>query len=128
MRQTGTYARDHLLVATSVQIAHTEYYTILVCRADQPADNRADCRSAKGNPSGIVAVMVGVMNDMIPRRRRRRTMRTMPPAIMRRGNRRRDECAHFRIGHIRALPANNLRQPRAQHEIPTASDSSQRTI
>ena len=57
-------------------------------RADQSADNRADCRRAKGDPSGIAAVMVGVMNDMAPRRRRRRTMRTMPPAMMRRGNRR----------------------------------------
>ena len=36
----------------------------------------------------IAAMMVGVMNDMIPRRRRRRAMRTMPSAMMRRGNRR----------------------------------------
>lgn len=28
VRQPGAHARDHLLVATSVQIAHTEYYTI----------------------------------------------------------------------------------------------------
>ena len=54
-------------------------------RADESAENRANCCRAKDNPSGIAAVMVGVMNDMIPRRR---TMRTMPPAMMRRGNRR----------------------------------------
>ena len=57
-------------------------------RADESAENRANCCRAKDNPSGIAAVMVGVMNDMMPRRRRRRTMRTMPPAMMRRGNRR----------------------------------------
>ena len=57
-------------------------------RADESADNRANCRRDKGNPSGIAAVMVGVMNDMIPRRRGRRAMRSMPPAMMRRGNRR----------------------------------------
>ena len=28
--QSGTHARDHLLIATSVKIAHTEYYTIAV--------------------------------------------------------------------------------------------------
>ena len=88
VRQPSAHARDHLLVATSVQIAHTEYYTILVCRrADQPTDNRANRRRAKGNPSGIATVMVGVMNDMMPRRRWRRAMRTMP-SVMRRGNRR----------------------------------------
>ena len=26
--QSGTHARDHLLIATSIQIAHAEYYTI----------------------------------------------------------------------------------------------------
>ena len=30
VRQPGTHARDYLLVATSIQIAHTEYYTIAV--------------------------------------------------------------------------------------------------
>ena len=28
VRQPGAHARDHLLVATSIQIAHAEYYTI----------------------------------------------------------------------------------------------------
>ena len=61
----------------------------LVCRrADESADNRANCRRAKGNPSDIATVMVGVMNDLIPGRRRRRTMRTMPTPMMRRSNRR----------------------------------------
>lgn len=57
-------------------------------RADESADNRANCRRAKSNPSGIATVMVGVMNDLIPRRRGRRTMRTMPTHMMRRSNRR----------------------------------------
>ena len=62
-------------------------------RADQPTDNRANCRRAKGNPSGIATVVVGVMNDMTPRRR---TMRTMPPAMMRRSNRRASRKRHSR--------------------------------
>ena len=59
----------------------------LVCRrADQPADNRADCRRAKSDPSDVPTVMMGVVNDMMPRRRR--AMRTMPPPLTRRSNRR----------------------------------------
>ena len=61
----------------------------LVCRrTDQPADNSSDGRRAKRDPSGIPAVMMGVVHDMMPRRRRRRTMRTMPPPMTRRSNRR----------------------------------------
>ena len=64
-------------------------------RADQSADNRADCRCAERDPSGVPAVMMGVVNDMMPRRRRRRAMRTMPP-VMRRGNRRASRQNHTR--------------------------------
>ena len=66
----------------------------LVCRrTDQSADNRADCRSSERNPSDVPAAAMGVVNDMMPRRRRR-TMRTMPPAMMRRGNRRASRQNH----------------------------------
>ena len=61
------------------------------CHADQSADNRADCRRAKRDPSGVTAAM-NVVNDMMPRRRRR-AMRTMPP-VMRRGNRRTSRQNH----------------------------------
>ena len=57
-------------------------------RADEPADNRADCRRAKRDPTGVAAVVMDVMDDMMPRRRRRRAMRTTSPAMTRRGNRR----------------------------------------
>ena len=67
----------------------------LVCRrADQSADNRADCRSSERNPSGIAAAVMDVVNDMMPRWRRR-AMRTMPP-VMRRGNRRASRQNHTR--------------------------------
>ena len=46
-------------------------------RADQPADNGANCHRTKRNPAGVAAVVMDVVNDMMPRRRRR-TMRTMP--------------------------------------------------
>ena len=60
----------------------------LVCRrANQSADNRADCGRAKRDPSGVPAVMVNLMDDMMTRRRWRRAMRTMPPPMMRCGNR-----------------------------------------
>ena len=50
-------------------------------RADQSSDNRADCGSSERDPSSVTAaVMMDVVNDMMPRRRR-----TMPP-MMRRGN------------------------------------------
>ena len=63
-----------------------------MCRgANQSADNCADCRRAKRDPSGVTAVM-DVVNDMMPRRRWR-TMRTMPP-VMRRGNRRTSRQNH----------------------------------
>ena len=63
-----------------------------MCRgADQPADNRADCRRAERDPTGITAVM-DVVNDMMARRWRR-AMRTMPP-VMRRGNRRTSRQNH----------------------------------
>ena len=55
-------------------------------RANQSADNSPDSGSSKRDPSGIVIVM-DMVNDMMPRRRRRRAMRTMPP-VPRRGNRR----------------------------------------
>ena len=55
-------------------------------RANQSADNRADYRRTKRNPSGIPATVIDVVNDMMPRRRWR-AMRTMPP-VMRRGHRR----------------------------------------
>ena len=64
----------------------------MCCRADQSADNRADCRRAERDPSGITAVMMDVVNDMMPGRRRR-AMRTMPP-VMRRGNRRTSRQNH----------------------------------
>ena len=61
----------------------------LVCRCtDQPTDNGTDCRRTKRDPTGVPAVMMGVVNDMMTRRRWRRAMRTMPPSMMRRGNRR----------------------------------------
>ena len=53
--------------------------------ADQPADNGPDrCRSER-DPAGV-AVVMDVVNDMMPGRRRR-AMRTMPP-VPRRSNRR----------------------------------------
>ena len=64
----------------------------MCCRADQSADNRTDCRRAKRDPSSVTAVMMDVVNDMMPRRWRR-TMRTMPP-VMRRGNRRASRQDH----------------------------------
>ena len=64
-------------------------------RADESADNRADCGRAKRDPSRVPAtVMMGVMDDMMPRRRR--AMRTMPPSMMRRGNRRASRQNHTR--------------------------------
>ena len=60
--------------------------------ADQSADNCADCGSSKRDPSGI-AIVMDVVNDMMPRRRRRRAMRTMPP-VPRRGNRRASRQNH----------------------------------
>ena len=64
-----------------------------MCRcADQSSDNRADCRRAERNPSGVTAVMMDVVNDMMTRRWRR-AMRTMPP-VMRRGNRRTSRQNH----------------------------------
>ena len=64
-----------------------------MCRcADQPADNGPDCCRAERNPSGVTAVMMDVVNDMMPGRRRR-AMRTMPP-VMRRGNRRTSRQNH----------------------------------
>ena len=56
-------------------------------RADQPTDNRTNSRRAERDPSGVPAVVVDMVNDMMSRRRRR-AMRTMPPPMMRRGNRR----------------------------------------
>ena len=64
-------------------------------RADQSADNRADCRRAKRDPSGVPAAVMDVVNDMMPRRRRR-AMRTMSPPMMRRGNRRASRQNHTR--------------------------------
>ena len=61
-------------------------------RADQPADNGANRRRAKRDPSGVPATVMDVVNDMMPRRRRR-AMRTMPP-VMRRGNRRTSRQNH----------------------------------
>ena len=64
-----------------------------MCRcADQSADNGTDCRRAERNPGGIPTVVMDVVNDMMPRRRRR-AMRTMPP-MMRRGNRRTSRQNH----------------------------------
>ena len=60
-------------------------------RANQPADNGPDCRRAERDPSGI-AIVMDVMNDMMPKWRRR-AMRTMPP-MMRRGNRRTSRQNH----------------------------------
>ena len=53
-------------------------------RADQSADNGSDRSSPERDPSGVALVM-DVVNDMMPGRRR--AMRTMPP-VMRRGHRR----------------------------------------
>ena len=61
-------------------------------RADQSADNGPDCRRAERDPSGVAAVMMDMVNDMMPRRWRR-AMRTMPP-VMRRGNRRTSRQNH----------------------------------
>ena len=55
-------------------------------RADESANNRADRSGPERDPPSIATVMVGVVNDMMPRRWRR-AMRTMP-SVMRRGNRR----------------------------------------
>ena len=59
--------------------------------ADQSADNRTDRGSSERDPTGVAAVMMDVVNDMVTRRRR--TMRTMPP-MMRRGNRRASRQNH----------------------------------
>ena len=68
----------------------------LVCRrANQPADNCANCRRAKRNPSGVPATVMDVVNDLMPRRWRW-AMRTMPPAMMRSGNRRTRRQNHTR--------------------------------
>ena len=76
----------------------------LVCRrANQPADNRSDCRRAKRDPSGVPAAVMDVVNDMMPRRRRRRAMRTMPPPMTRRGN-----CRASRQNHPRHENRNRL--------------------
>ena len=57
-------------------------------RTDQSANHRADRSGPERNPTGVpAAVMVSVVNDIMPRRGRRRAMRSMPP-VMRRGNRR----------------------------------------
>ena len=53
-------------------------------RADQSADNGSDRRRAKRHPAGVTIVM-DMVNDMMPRRRR--AMRPMPP-VPRRGHRR----------------------------------------
>ena len=67
---------------------------ISICRrADQSADNRADCRRAERDPSGVPAAVMDVVNDMMPRRRWR-AMLTMPPSMMRRGNRRTSRQNH----------------------------------
>ena len=63
-------------------------------RTDQSADNGPDSGSSERDPSGITAVMMDVVNDMMPGRRRR-AMRTMPP-VMRRGNRRASRQNHTR--------------------------------
>ena len=66
---------------------------ISMCRgADQSSDNRADCGSSERDPSGI-AIVMDVVNDVMPGRRRRRAMRTMPP-VMRRGHRRASRQNH----------------------------------
>ena len=62
--------------------------------ADQSADNRTDRGSSECKPSGIVIVM-DMVNDMMPRWRWRRAMRTMPP-VPRRGNRRTSRQNHTR--------------------------------
>ena len=54
-------------------------------RTDQPADDGSDRGGSERNPAGVAGVMIDMVNDMMPRRRR--AMRTMPP-MMRRGNRR----------------------------------------
>ena len=53
-------------------------------RADQSSDNGPDRGSSERDPTGI-AVMMDMVNDMMPWRWRR-AMRTMPPPMMRRGN------------------------------------------
>ena len=59
-----------------------------MCRgADQPTDNGPYRGSAERDPSSVTAVMMDVVNDMMPRRRRR-AMRTMSPPMTRRSNRR----------------------------------------
>lgn len=70
LRDIALFNNDHLLVTTSEQIAHAEYYTISLAsrRANQTADHRANGCRAKCDPSGVPAVMVGVVNDMMPRR------------------------------------------------------------
>ena len=61
-------------------------------RANQSTNNGPDCGSSECDPPGIALVM-DVVNDVMPRRRRRRTMRTMPP-VPRRGNRRASRQNH----------------------------------
>ena len=64
-----------------------------MCRgADQSTDNSPDRGSSERDPSGVTAVMMDVVNDMMTRRWRR-AMRTMPP-VMRRGNRRTSRQNH----------------------------------
>ena len=67
-------------------------YSSRCSRADQSADNRADCGSSERDPSGV-AFMMDVVNDLMPGRRRRRAMRTTP-SVMRRGNRRTSRQHH----------------------------------
>ena len=59
--------------------------------ADQSTNNSPDRGGTKRNPSGI-AIVMDVVNDMMPRRRRR-AMRTMP-SVPRRGNRRASRQNH----------------------------------
>ena len=40
-------------------------------RANQPTDNRTNSRRAERDPSGVPAVVVDMVNDMMSRRRRR---------------------------------------------------------
>ena len=75
---------------TSLQLAILPNSSMCRC-ADQSADNGPDCRRAERNPSRVPAVMMDVVNDMMPRWRR--AMRTMPP-VMRRGNRRTSRQNH----------------------------------
>ena len=60
-------------------------------RADQSADNRADRGGSERDPSGVTAVMMDVVNDMMPGRRR--AMRTMP-SVPRPSNRRASRQNH----------------------------------